>query len=458
VVPSSEIDAGEVVAGRYRIVDRIGTGGMAVVLLAVDTVLDREVAIKRLHAVSEDNRARFQREARLGAYLNHPNLVTVFDTVPDEDAVLIVMEYVPGTRLSDVIERGDLVPTEAVEILSWVATALDHAHSHGVVHRDVKPANVLLRDDGVVKLADLGVATAAHVSRITAQTDVVGTLTYIAPERLQGTDPGGPAADVYSLAAVGFEALAGRPPDRGATPVEILERSEDPPPDLRRMWPGAPPGAADALRRGLDPDPRRRQRSATELIEELDAGLASKDDETATRQFAAVPRGGVGARPPRWAVAGIGAGIAALVAIAIALNSVGDDAGQPTRGAGSGGGEGRESRPAERGDEAPVAVAEGAGDPAQGAQLNDRGYALIQQGQPEAAVPVLKRAVRSFPPGTTDLNYAYALFNLGNALRLSGRAQEAIPILERRLEIPNQTETVRQELEAARAEVENQEE
>jgi len=452
--PRSEIEPGRTVAGRYRVVDRIGTGGMAVVLLAEDTVLGRRVAIKRLHAASDANSARFEREARLGAYLNHPNLVTVFDTVQGDDAVLIVMEYVPGTRFSDVIERGDLEPGEAVEVLRCVAAALDHAHRQGVVHRDVKPANVLLRDDGVVKLADLGVATAAHVARITTQTDVVGTLTYIAPERLEGDDPGGPAADVYSLAAVAFEALAGRPPERGATPLEILERSDDPPPDLRRMWPAAPPRAAAALRRGLDPDPRRRQATATRLVEELDAGLASEGEEPATRPTGAISRGGAGARPPRWAVAAIGAGIAGLVGIAVALNSLGDEASEPARGAGTGDG-GREAGRPEPSAEPPPASAQGDGDPARGAQLNDQGYALIRQGQPDAAVPVLKRAVRSYPPGTADLTYAYALFNLGNALRLSGKPEEAIPILERRLEIPNQTETVRRELEAARDEVED---
>ena len=449
----SEIEAGGVVAGRYRIVDRIGTGGMAVVMLAEDTVLGRRVAIKRLHAMSESNAARFEREARLGAYLNHPNLVTVFDTVEDEDAVLIVMEYVPGTRFSDLIERGELEPDHAVEVLRCVAAALDHAHKHGVVHRDVKPANVLVRDDGVVKLADLGIATAADVTRITTQTDVVGTLTYIAPERLEGDDPGGPAADVYSLAAVAFEALAGRAPDRGATPVEILERSDDPPPDLRHAWPAAPPRAAEALRRGLDPNPRRRQASATRLVDELDAGLGSERDEPPTQPVVSPRRGAAGVRPPHWAVAAIGAGIAALIAIAIAVNSLGGDASDPAKGPGADGGE-RESSPPPRGDEPPAAAAQGEGDPARGAELNDRGYQLIQQGRPEAAIPMLKRAVRSFPSGTADLAYAYALFNLGNALRLSGRPDEAIPILERRLEIPNQTETVRRELEAAQDEAE----
>jgi serine/threonine-protein kinase len=447
--PSSEIEAGELVAQRYRIVDRIGTGGMALVMLAEDTVLERSVAIKRLRAASDDNIARFEREARLGAYLNHPHLVTVFDIVEYEDAVLIVMEYVPGTRLSDLIERGDLEPAEAIDVLRCVAAALDHAHSHGVVHRDVKPANVLLRDDGVVKLADLGVATAAHVSRITTQTEVVGTLTYIAPERLEGGDRGGPAADVYSLAAVAFEALAGRPPQRGATPVEILERSEDPPPDLRGMWPSAPPPAAEALRRGLDPDPGERQASATRLIDELAAGLASEHREPATRSFAAVTRGADRARPPRWAIAAVGAGIGGLITLAIALNSLGGDPDEPARSADGGKGE-RESRQGPRREAPPVA--RGGDDPVRGAQLNDQGFSLIQQGQPEAAVPVLKRAVRAFPAGTGDLNYAYALFNLGNALRLSGRPEQAIPILERRLEIPDQTETVRQELEAARDE------
>ena len=136
---------GTLLAGRYRTIERVGSGGMATVLLAEDERLGRQVAVKRLHAESpEDTAQRFRREAKLGASLNHPNLVAVYDIVTDDEGVLIVMEYVDGETLRDAIERGPLEPARAIEVLRGMAEALDHAHGEGIVHRDVKPANVLL--------------------------------------------------------------------------------------------------------------------------------------------------------------------------------------------------------------------------------------------------------------------------------------------------------------------------
>ena len=253
--------------------------------LAEDLVLSRQVAVKRLHTeAAESGAERFRREAQLGASLNHPNIVAVYDTISGPDGVLLVMEYVPGRPLSSLLASGSPQPEEAIRILRQVSAGLDYAHARGVVHRDVKPANILVRDDGGVKLSDLGVAIAAHLSRITATHDVLGTLNYIAPERLDG-EAGGPAADVYSLAAVAFEVLSGRWPDRGASPAEFLRRSAtEPPPDLREAWPAAPAAAAAVLRRGLDPDPERRPLSAGRLIDELDEGLARTGTAAATPQ------------------------------------------------------------------------------------------------------------------------------------------------------------------------------
>src|SRR2546423_4952496 len=145
-------------AGRYRTIERIGSGGMAAVLLAEDERLGRQVAIKRLHAESpEDTAGRFRREAQLGASLNHPNLISVYDIVTDDEGVLIVMEYVDGETLRDAIDRGPLPSDRAMQVLRGLAAGLDHAHGEGIVHRDVKPANVLIgRRDGQAKLADLG--------------------------------------------------------------------------------------------------------------------------------------------------------------------------------------------------------------------------------------------------------------------------------------------------------------
>ncbi|MEK6273482.1 MAG: serine/threonine-protein kinase, partial [Actinomycetota bacterium] len=335
----------------------------------------------------------------------------------------------------------------------------DYAHLRGVVHRDVKPANILVRDDGVVKLTDLGVATAAHVSRITATHDVLGTLGYIAPERFDG-EAGGPPADIYSLAAVAFEVLSGQRPQHGATPAAALRRSaSEPPPDLREAWPHAPAAAAAVLGRGLDPDPDRRPLSAGRLIEELEAALEPSGAVTAAARPAKRVTITVPSRSLLRATL-IGALLAAVAAV-IALLVASGDGGSPTApGPAANAGPNRSSQgsgpPTEAGSTTTTTTttttAAPASEGASGAQLNDQGYALIQAGRYEEAVPALRRAVDSFPEGTGDLDYAYALYNLGQALRLAGRPEEAIPILEQRLEIPNQVPAVRRELAAARAE------
>src|SRR4051812_6888331 len=265
-----------VLAGRYRVLERIGSGGMASVLLAEDERLGRQVAIKRLHAESpEDTAQRFRREARLGASLNHPNLIAVYDIVTDDEGVLIVMEYVDGETLRDAIDRGRLPTERALEVLRGVAAGLDHAHAEGIVHRDVKPANVLLgRRGGEVKLADLGIATAVESTRITKSGTVMGTASYMAPEQLEG-HRAGPAADVYSLAVVAWEALSGKRAYEGRTPIEIARRkAAEPPPSLADAWPDAPPAAVAALQRAMGADPASRPRSATALVDELEHALA----------------------------------------------------------------------------------------------------------------------------------------------------------------------------------------
>jgi serine/threonine-protein kinase len=243
--------------GRYRVIERVGSGGMAIVHLAEDERLGRQVAVKRLHAESPEATAqRFRREARLGASLNHPNLVSVYDIVTDDEGVLIVMEYVDGETLRDAIGRGPLEPKRVLEVLHGVAGALDHAHGEGIVHRDVKPANVLLGRDGhTVKLADLGIATAVEGTRITRSGTVLGTASYMAPEQLEGHKPG-PAADVYSLAVLAWEALSGQRAYEGRTPLEIAHRKAfDPPPAL----PDATPAVTELLARTMGADPHERR-------------------------------------------------------------------------------------------------------------------------------------------------------------------------------------------------------
>ena len=259
---------------------------MASVLLCQDERLDRRVAVKRLHADSPaDTERRFVREAKLGASLNHPNLVSVFDTAVDDEGVLIVMEYVPGEPLSKALRHGPLGPRRVARMASELGAALDHAHVQGVVHRDVKPANVLLRDDGVTKLVDLGIATAADGTRITRSGTVLGTAAYMAPEQLEGREPG-PAVDVYALAAVCFETLAGRRPREGKTPMQIAHSiASAPPPDLREHWPAASPAVAEVLKRAMARDPEERPESAGQLGAELARALEEEPRTAVTRRL-----------------------------------------------------------------------------------------------------------------------------------------------------------------------------
>src|SRR3954469_19561411 len=264
---------GALLAGRYRVIGPLGSGGMATVLLCEDERLGRRVAVKRLHAHSPDDVARrFKREARVGASLNHPNLVSVFDTTTDDEGVLIVMELVEGETLRDAIQRGPLTRDHALRVVRNVASALDHAHARGAVHRDVKPANVLLREDGVAKLVDMGIAVAADSTRITRSGTVLGSAPYMAHEQLEGRKAGS-AADVYALAVVAYEALTGRKARDGDTPIQIAHHvATEQPPELPR----APAAATQALRRGMALDPNERQLSAGALVAELEKGFAER--------------------------------------------------------------------------------------------------------------------------------------------------------------------------------------
>jgi serine/threonine protein kinase len=352
---------GTLLADRYRVERRLGAGGMASVFLAADERLGRKVAIKRLHAEGpDDNALRFVREAKVGASLNHPNIVSVYDTVTDDEGVFLVMEYVEGETLRDAIARGPVPPEDVLRVLRGVAAALDHAHENGVVHRDVKPANILIGPDGRAKLADLGIASAAERTRITHSGTVLGTAPYLAPERLEG-GAGGPAADVYALAAVAYEALSGHKAVEGKTPLEIAQRIVNgPAPDLAERWPDAPPDAGGVLRRGMATDPGERPASARALVDDLDRALAPALDAGPTRPTrqlaekprvaapaaaaaAAEPRGGAtpppaprptparaGGERPRWLIPAALAALAAVVLLVVLLGSGGGSGDKPS--------------------------------------------------------------------------------------------------------------------------------
>ncbi|HEX2029095.1 MAG TPA: protein kinase, partial [Nitriliruptorales bacterium] len=231
--------AGEVLSDRYRVGDELGHGGMADVYLAVDTLLDREVAVKLLapHRIDDDGTfvARFRREARAAASLNHPNVVTVHDTGSDRGRHFIVMERVTGPTLQQVLrDEGRLDVERAVRVAADISAALAAAHAQGLVHRDIKPGNVMFDLAGRVKVADFGIARA--VAETTAGTGgLFGSVGYIAPEQARGDQVDG-RADLYSLGCVLYEMLTGRPPFTSSEPLTVvhrhLHRRPDPPSSL----------------------------------------------------------------------------------------------------------------------------------------------------------------------------------------------------------------------------------
>jgi serine/threonine protein kinase len=289
-------------AGRYRLERRLGVGGMATVQLAFDTRLERRVAVKLLaeHLAEDANFvSRFRREALAAARLVHPNIVQVFDFGLDEGTHrnFIVMEFVDGQSCAEMLrEQGKLPPDEAVEILGQSCRGLDYAHRNGVVHRDVKPGNLLRSEEGMVKLADFGIAKAAEDSDITKVGSVLGTAAYLAPEQARG-EPAGPASDLYALGVVAYQLMAGRLPYDAASLTDLARLQETgPPPRLDELEPAVPPALAAAVARALHRDPERRYADAAEMETALRHGLRGRaptetdatwavGDETAATQM-----------------------------------------------------------------------------------------------------------------------------------------------------------------------------
>ncbi|MFC5381987.1 serine/threonine-protein kinase [Aquipuribacter nitratireducens] len=257
-VPQADRGEARVLAGRYRLEALIGRGGVADVHRAHDTVLGRDVALKIVRDDSPDPAAldRFTAEMRMHASLSHPNLVTVLDAGADRGRPFLVMELVEGTTLGGLVDRP-LPPGRVATIAAEVAAALAYVHAQGVVHRDVKPANVLLGENGRVVLSDFGIARLRDVDHgHTASGFTIGTASYFAPEQVVGSDVT-PAADVYALGLVVVEALGGRRVYTGPPAQAALARLQQPPPLPR----GVPAAFADLLRRMTHRDPERRPRA-----------------------------------------------------------------------------------------------------------------------------------------------------------------------------------------------------
>ena len=265
------LEAGQVIGGRYRLISRLGSGGMADVWLADDEMLDRKVALKFLHErFAQDAQfvERFRREAQAAAGLQHPNIVGVFDRAETEGRHWIAMEYVEGASLADLIARG-LSVGEAVEIVRQILVGVRYAHARGIIHRDLKPQNVLVDEEGRARVADFGIARAG-VSEITATGSVLGTAQYLSPEQAQGLEVTA-ASDLYSVGVILYEALTGRVPFEADSPVAVaLKQVSEQPRRPSEVNPRVPLALDGVVLRALAKDPQNRYASADEFLRALE--------------------------------------------------------------------------------------------------------------------------------------------------------------------------------------------
>ncbi len=259
--------------GRYELIEEIGHGGMAVVYLARDNRLQRDVALKLLAAHLERKEAvmdRFAQEARIIAGLDHPHIVTIFDFGTYEERPYLVMRYLRGGTFGEHWAGKPVVMTDLWPIAMQIAAALDDAHNHGIVHRDIKPSNLLFDNYGRVYVADFGVAKiAGNTTRITKRQRILGTPTYMSPEQCAEQEEVSPQSDQYSLAVVLFEALSGQPPFQGDTLALMYQHTHEPPPLVHDLNEGLPKALSDVLVRALSKDPQRRYPNVTSFVTAL---------------------------------------------------------------------------------------------------------------------------------------------------------------------------------------------
>jgi serine/threonine-protein kinase len=297
---------------------------MATVYLAHDLELERDVAVKVLNGGLDeggDAGGRFRREALTVARLSHPHVVAVFDAGEEDGAPFIVMEYVEGDGLDAILQDAPLGPDRALELALQACDGLGYAPLQGVVHRDVKPANLLLRSDGVLKVSDFGIAHTADGTQLTQVGTILGTTAYLAPEQARG-EAVGPQADVFSLGVVLYEALTGSPPWRVESLAQVASVGEQPPPPVRSITPGVPREVEAAIMRSLCREPRGRPADASVLARELRPGA-----DPSTVRIDPPTQVLPGRRRPRlprlaYVVAGLLA--AALLALVIGMASRGD--------------------------------------------------------------------------------------------------------------------------------------
>jgi serine/threonine protein kinase len=469
---------------RYRVVRHIANGGMASVWLAEDEVLGRRVAVKVLAAgYAEDERAnrRFVREARAGARLSEcRHVVTVYDIGEHDGRPFMVMEYFSGGTVADRLRSGRDVPRAlALRWLREAADALDCAHGHDVVHRDVKPANLLIDERGRLAVGDFGIATVATEASLTQTGQVLGTAAYISPEQARGhaaTD----ASDRYALAVVAFELLTGRRPFTADHPAaQARAHVEESVPSASEAGTGLPPRVDQVLATGMAKDPAERPATASAFMDALEVALDGEPVPAGPPTAVTAPLAQAPPRPPtrsvhvaptrarrRWpglaAIAALAVVAGAAIAIAAGSGGKGDGGATTTRHTTASKSKSKSQSKAQAPaksqattqapaqsqatTQAPTQTTQPATPPAPAqaksddpVALNDQGFALIGQGKPNDAVAPLQRSVEAFRAQRRkgDIGYAYALYNLGNALRLSGRPADAIPFLQERLQVSN---------------------
>ncbi|MBA2568819.1 MAG: serine/threonine protein kinase [Actinobacteria bacterium] len=438
----------DILPSRYRGPELIGRGGMGEIYRAEDESLGRTVAVKVLadrFSADEAVRGRFTREALAAARLSSdPNTITIFDVGEHRGRPFIVMEYLKGGSLEDLLRKhGAQDPGRVLTWLDEAGAAIDAAHEHGVVHRDVKPGNLLLAADGSVRVADFGVATAAGLDSLTMTGTVLGTAGYLAPEQARG-EPTTPATDLYALAVVAFELLTGRRPFQADNPTAeaaahvhadvpaVSERSD------------LPPQLDPVFRRAMAKDPTERYPSSGDFVSALREALRTAG--ATTRQFepvvaaAPVP---AGKRFPIPALIGGGLLVAALAGVGVAAALTrGEDGrtaaqtvttervttvqGEPTT----------ETivttapattRPAPTPQPPPPPPTGGAG----GRALTDQATSLMKEGRYEEALPIARQALQRLQ-GTGQTYEGYANYNVGRSLAELGQCEEALPYLDRR--------------------------
>ena len=263
-----------VVANRYEVVQYIGQGGMADVFLAIDTILNRHVAIKILRSDQSTDAIsilRFEREAQAATTLAHPNIVEIYDVGEYKNHHYIVMEYVAGKTLKKVIrDRAPLLNLEAVDTMKQLTSAVAEAHKRGIIHRDIKPQNVIVKSDGSLKILDFGIATAKGSAQLTQANNVMGSVHYLAPELAKG-EPASPQSDIYALGIVFYEMLTGDVPFKADQAVQIaLQHMREPMPSVRKANPNVPQSVENIIIRATAKNPRLRYQSCDEMLKDLE--------------------------------------------------------------------------------------------------------------------------------------------------------------------------------------------